>query len=291
MIAWRSRVIVGGALALTGLGAAWLLLREPREQAPFYLCIMHAQKTPPPAVRLSWSRTMILAVGLAMNAEERGQIEPILEASTTRWEARANPLLEDFEDDDPDAALVAWLAGGPAYVGTALAASKTDYCGTDGFCVRVVPSGAPCPPGSGVSANESDRGRATFLAWPFAHAVFLRVPADGDARATADVLRAAARKSTLIGLVIAGTDEEAERSEPYATLGEHWRRHETWKLAAREDGGTGNGLDEKTHVFPASLDARDVIVLPRFEAIRSPGKLRDEVRSLAPRAHVSAAAN
>jgi hypothetical protein len=290
VIARRSRVIVGAALALTGLGAAWVLLHAPREQTPFHLCVVHAHKPPQRALRLRWSRTMIAAVGLATNADERGQIEPILDASTTRWEARANPLLEDFEDDDPDAALAAWFASGPAYVGTAMAASKTDYCGADGFCVRVVPNGAPCPSGSSVPANEADRGRASFLAWPFAHAVFLRVPADGDARATADVLRAAARKSTQIGLVIAGTDEEAERSEPYATLGERWRRHETWKLAAREDGGT-DGPDEKTPVFPAFLEARDVIVLPRFEAIRSPGRLRDEVRGLAPRAYVAAAAN
>ncbi len=230
---------------------------------------------------------MISAVGLAMTGEDRAQIEPILEASTTRWEARANPLLEDFEDDDPDAALTAWFESAPPYVGTAMAASKTRYCGSDGFCVRAVHAGDACAVGWSEGASESDRGRARFLAWPFAYAILVRVPPEADPRATAETLRAAARRSSQIGLIIAGTDADAQREEPYATLGEHWRQHESWKFAASADGGAGDGEGEARAVFPAHLDRKEVLVLPRFEALRTGGALLEEVRRLAPNTRVS----
>lgn len=283
----KARVVLSAAVGAALASAWWLPCATHLDPMPFTLCVTGAQTTAPRMAHVRLSPSLLTAVALGMTDEERAQLGAILEHSRTRWEGRANPLLEDFEDDDPDAELEAWISHGPPLISAAMAASVGSYCGVDGFCVDVVPRGDRCPRGS--VARESERERARFLAWPFGYAVLVRVPAGSSGGETAHILRAAARRSTRIGLVIAGADEETGNAEPLPTLAEHWRRHDSWKEAAQHaDGGSAHAEEgAAAPPFPANLDRRDVLVMPQFGAIQTPDALVEEVRPLAPTARVT----
>jgi hypothetical protein len=261
-------------------GAAVALLRErapaalggvpfrplPADPAPFAFCAARSPALVDGTVR---DEAVMASMILALAPEERARLAELLDNANARWEARANPLLEDLGAGDPDAELVAWLAGAPAAVSVAMAASRATFCAADGYCAAPADARGACP--AGFSPVTGDDGRARFLAWPFGHALRLRADTAEHARAAADALRVRARGRTHIGLVV--QSPAADEDDLRARL----IRHETLKgvVERRGDGALGGATQR------LALDARDVVVIPRLDALAAREELADEVRAAA----------
>jgi len=129
----------------------------------FDMCVAQAPSTP--AARPVWNDAVLSAVARTLAPTERGTLDDALGASAIRWEANVNPMLEDLEGGDPDAALIAWFKTAPSFVRTAQASTKLRTCAPDGCCASPRALGALCPAGSAApnSADETDRAR--FLRW------------------------------------------------------------------------------------------------------------------------------
>jgi hypothetical protein len=234
---------------------------------------------------MRWSRPIVFGFLRALSTEQAGMLSSTLVDANRRWEARANPFLEDLEDGDPDEALAQWLAHGPLVARAALTAAHTRRCGGDGWCVGVIARGTACPAGfSLLRRGTPEWRRAQFVNWPFGYASWLRARSEADAIDAAKTLRAAASESTRIGLVLHLTDDEATR-DSVGDLRDALIRHEVLRRAgSREDRMTTDAADATAgEAFPAKLDALDVVIFPRFEVVQDPASLEHEVHALAPK--------
>ena len=262
---------VAGGVASLGFGA-W---RAPTDYG-VALCVARAAHPLAPG---SFDETLFAAAALSLTEEDRTQLESVVGAANTRWEGRANPLLEDFGEGDPDNELEDWLSHAPASVLTAFAASSPRFCALDGFCVEAVMPSAPCSSGFDRPRAKADRERARFLAWPFGHALWLRAETAHDAELAADALRHRARESRWIGLVLHASDGQRVEQDPFAELRERFVRHEVLKRVAIEKDA---GADDGANHFPLHLDPREILVFPRVQALTSLAAFEEELRASAP---------
>lgn len=266
---WRNWAGAVATLAvwLSG-GVAWSRVhhRAPvaatsTTEPPYAFDVCIAQVTGPSPAHLGWNDGVLSAVVRTLAPTERGTLEVALGDAAMRWEARANPMLDDLEGGDPDAALVTWFKTAPSFVRTAQASAKLQSCSPDGLCVSPRTIGAACPAGSAPpkSADEDDRGR--FLLWTWGHALRFRASSPEAARSAAAVLREHARSSRAIAIVMTSEDAEATKVAPFATMRRGWETVGGLKAASRRD--------RKTPMSTFAIDERadEVIVLPRLEAI------------------------
>lgn len=297
----RTRALVFVAFAaVAALAAARLIPRseDPPRAVDLGFRFCRGRGGPPRRDESAWSYPLVFGLLVALRPEEARSLGSALEEANRRWDTKANPLIEDLDETDPDDALAQWLEHPPVAATTAMAAARTRFCGTDGFCVRVVPRASPCPSTYEPLGDEDARvnDRALFLAWPFGHAVWLRARTPEAASSTVTALRAHALDdpTTGIGLVLHVGDDERSRVTTGA-LRDELIRHEVLRRKATQqdldeddgdaaapfrvggDGGAGAGT-----AFPADMDPLDVIVLPRLEAIQEPGSLAKEIRATAP---------
>jgi hypothetical protein len=297
----RAAALAAIAVAVVALVVGRRML-APRKGASagagFTFCAAHADA--PRQGEGTWSYPLVFGVLLSLSAEEGAALERALDEANRRWQARANPFTEDLEDTDPDEALTRWLEGAPASAGVAMAAARTRYCATDGFCVAVAPSGSPCREGwVRLAADSPEMARARFLAWPFGYAAFLRAETPEGAR---DAARALRSNRTHVGLVLHARDEEeAKRRVP--GLVDRLRRHEILRRAASlrgdessagraspfraADGEEADAAPLPAAEFPARLGDLDVVVLPRLEIVKEPDALEREVLRAAPGLHLA----
>ncbi len=239
------------------------------------MCITHGAG---PAEQ-RWSESVLASVARTLTNGERSSLEEALALSATRWEARANPLLEDIEGTHPDASLEAWFETAPPFVRTAQSTARLHACAPDGFCARPRTS-ASCPPGWTPPATDADEGRARFLAWPSGHALRFRAPSETDARRAAVLLRTRIHGSQRIALVLGADDIEVTKHEPLVKVRDLWERRATLrKIASGEhreaDAGAASG-----DTLPA-VDPRELVVLPRLETISDDRALEAEVMGIA----------
>ncbi|WP_394833579.1 hypothetical protein LVJ94_44440 [Pendulispora rubella] len=268
-----SVVLVAGALA-------FFLLRTRPVENGIVLCGARVPQAPvPPAL----DEPLFAAVALSLTDEERRTLETVLADANTRWEARANPLLDDLGDGEPDDAFDAWLERAPTPVAVAYAASSPRFCATDGFCVEVLMPASSCSPGF-APVTGHDLERARFLAWPFAHAAWLHAGSEADAARIADTLRAQARARSpkgQMGLVLQAGDELRAREPPFAELRERFLRHEALKRLAKDAGAALEAMKKDApgeRTFPIRLAPADVLVLPGLEALTHRDAFEAELR-------------
>ncbi|WP_394823732.1 hypothetical protein [Pendulispora albinea] len=249
-----------GVMATSSRGIPWGLAAPPEERQ-VALCGGWGAR---PSADLSFDETLFAAVALSLSEDQRTRLEGLVEEANARWERRANPLFEDFDEGEPDDALEHWLSEAPASVLTAFTASAGRFCATDGLCVEPVMPSAPCPPGFTRFATNADRERARFLAWPFGYARWFRAETEAAASKAAEALRRAGASSKRIGLVVHLGDGERTKEPPFAELRERFVRHETLKRIAQNGGAED---EPRSDHFPLRLDPRDVLVLPRLAAV------------------------
>lgn len=278
------RVAIAIAVLLVVVGAGWLLSRTgdstPARPAPSYAFEICVGRHDAGAGRAAaeWDGAVLAAVVRALTVAERASLEAAVETAATRWEARANPLLEDLGDGDPDATLVEWVRKAPPFVKTAQHAVQREGCGVDGLCAMPRPPGGACPAGT-VAATESEIGRARFLVWPWGHALRFRAPDEGTLEEAAALLREKVGKSTRIAVVMAPGDTEVTRLAPFERLRELWTRRVVARRIAKGGDGTLPAGDE-TAIVPV---AREIVILPRLDAIREDHAFEAEIRAVAPR--------
>ena len=248
--------------------------REARAYA-FTMCVKRGE--PPKKNTERWSEAVLASVARTLTNGERTALEEALSISATRWEARANPLLDDIEDVDPDVSVETWAASAPRFVGTAQATARQPACAPDGFCAAPQ-TGASCAPGW-APASDADDGRARFLAWPWGHALRMRAPSETDARRAAVLLRLRIHGSKRIALVLAADDVQVTRGEPFVKLRDLWKRRATLRAIALH-GAEAADAEELADALPA-LDPRELVILPRLETISDDRALEAEVMSIA----------
>ncbi len=264
----RKLVAIAALIVAVVLAAA--IFSRPRAPQGFAMCIARGAPKGPSALR----EPVLTALARQLSNEERTALEEALALSASRWEARANPLLEDLEDSSPDAPLEAWSKTAPSFVRIAQLAAKTQLCAPDGFCVRPRTRNA-CPAGWTPTRGEEE-ARARFVLWPWGHAIRLRARTEADARTAAEQLRHHARTSERIALVLASDDDAVTHTAPFLVLRDRWKRHAiAGKIARAEkiDPPTEPGL---------VLDPRELVVIPRLGTIQDDRALAAEVHGVAP---------
>jgi len=270
------------ALALSvAVGGASVAFVRARHTANRYGIDLCGARTTSPTPAVEFDDALLAAALVSLDDDERARVENVVNDANARWEARANPLLEDLADGEPDDELELWSSDAPASVATAFAASTTRFCAGDGFCVEAVTRTAPCSPGFARLSVAKELERARFLAWPFGYAVWLRAETPRDARAAADSLRLRAHSSSHIGLVLHSDDAQRAAEPPFADLRDRLFCHEALKAIAR-DAGARAATDLDASTSRLHLDPRDVVVLPSLAALTSLDAFRAELRSIAP---------
>ncbi|WP_394844037.1 hypothetical protein LZC95_44160 [Pendulispora brunnea] len=269
------KALLAAAFVLAAGALAFFLLRARPVENGIVLCGAHAPR--PASSQLDAS--LFAGVALSLTDEERRALENVLADANTRWEARANPLLDDLGDGEPDDAFEAWLEHAPTPVAVAYAASSPRFCATDGFCAEAVMPGAPCSPGF-APATGKDLERARFLAWPFAHAAWLHASSEADAKRMADALRSREHSPAAhIGLVLQAGDEPRTHEPPFAELRERFLRHEALERLAK--GASLESVKKDAPVertFPLHLAPSDVLVLPGLDALTHRDAFEAELR-------------
>lgn len=250
-----------GAAGAVIVVVAWFAWRGRKPAPPppppyaFDMCVTHAPP-PGPAPHPQWNDAVLAAVARTLSPEERASLEEALNTSAVRWEAKANPVLEDLEGGDPDAPVIAWFKKGPSFLRTAQASSRLRECTPDGtLCIRPRAKGAACPEGWTAPASADEDDRARFIQWSWGHALrFSGV--DGEQ------LRQRVPASKAIAVVMTADDAEVTKKDPYAVMRERWGKIAALKRAARHERGAS-----PTTGFVVDIAPSDVIVLPRHDAM------------------------
>jgi hypothetical protein len=155
----------------------------------------------------------------AMPPTELAALAGALDELWRRLAIRANPFVEDLEDDSPEAPLRAWLRQHFAALAAASAlAQPTWETGDRDIAVSVARSCAAtpepvtshpvrtrCVPLWGIIGDPAEE-RARFLAWPVARAIVLRAPAPEDAALGAEELRASSTQGSRVALILLERD-------------------------------------------------------------------------------------
>jgi hypothetical protein len=220
----------------------------------------------------------------AMPPTELAALAGALDELGRRLPIRANPFVEDLEDDAPEAPLRAWLRQHFAAIAAASAlAQPTWQTGDRDIAVSVARSCAAaaepvtshaararCVPlwGIGDAAEE----RARFVAWPVARAIILRAPAPDDAALGAEELRASNTEGSRVALILLERDAvRGDRTE------ERRVRAAARAVASLLRGDVGSDAaailafarDRPGGRLFADLDLspRDVLVVPRLSSL------------------------
>lgn len=272
----RGAAVAAVVLALLVSGTmTWTFARAaPRQAYASTVCVAHDA----PKASHRGSERVLAAAVRTLTPDERASLEDALTLSVTRWEARANPMLEDIEGLDPDRSLNEWLRQSPAPSRVARTATRRQICALDGLCVRATFDGT-CPQGWSAPRDANEEARARFLAWPWGKAMRFRATTPLDAQRAAARLRESARTSKQIGLVLAADDADVAREPPYAHLRELWRRQAT--LAAIVE-GTAREAPFEHDTDLTIADGRDIVVLPRLDGIDRESELVAAVLAAAP---------
>jgi hypothetical protein len=214
----------------------------------------------PPKKRPTWNETILASVARSLTPAERASLEEALGNAATRWEARANPLLDDLEGGDPNAALIAWFKKGPQFLATAQATARWRTCATDGFCVVPRGPGAECPQDTQPPADLKEDDRARFIHWSWGHALRFRAATPDAARAAAEALRDGARTSKTVAVVMLAEDAEVTTHPPYDVIRERWRKVGGLERVAHH---------EKTAPPTVTIEEtpNEIIVLPRHDVM------------------------
>lgn len=243
----------------------------------FDVCIVQAGGKAP---RQAWNDAVLSAVARQLSDTERASLEEALGVAATRWEARANPMLEDLEDGDPDASLAKWLKTAPAFVRTAEASAKMRLCAPDGFCVVPRAKNAACPAESLAPKTADEEDRARFVLWAWGHALRFRAKTPEEARAAAARLRERARSSRAIAIVMTEDDPEVTKSPPFADMRQRWRKVGALSRIVRKE-----PVAPPPDTFAVEEAPNEVIVLPRLEVLSGGNAdevVRGEVNAIAP---------
>jgi hypothetical protein len=142
-----------------------------------------------------------------LSPARRSSLLDEIEAAVASVEARSNPLLVDFIEDDLGAVIrrnQRWLL---PVCNAASALLASSYEGPDGFRVQVLAPNAPTTPGDVPARKREPEGarerRARFLAWPASRSVTVRTQsAQGARRLEADLRDACADAESSIALVV-----------------------------------------------------------------------------------------
>jgi hypothetical protein len=220
----------------------------------------------------------------AMPPTELAALAGALDELWRRLAIRANPFVEDLEDDSPEAPLRAWLRQHFAALAAASAlAQPTWETGDRDIAVSVARSCAAAPEpvtshpvrtrcvplwGIGDPAEE----RARFVAWPVARAIVLRAPAPEDAALGAEELRASSTQGSRVALILLERDaargDRTEESRVRAAaravtplLRGDVGRDATAILAFARDRPGGRLFAD------LDLSPRDVLVVPRLSSL------------------------
>ena len=220
----------------------------------------------------------------AMPPAELGALAGALDELSRRLAIRANPLVEDLEDDSPEAPLGAWLR---QHLGALAAASAlaqpTWEAGDRDIAVSVArscaaapepvashPARARCVPLWGIGDPAEERAR--FVAWPVTRAIVLRAPAPDDAALGAEELRASNTEGSRVALILLERDaargdrtEESRVRAAARAVAPHLRgdvgRDAAAILALARDRPSGRLFAD------LDLSPRDVLVVPRLSSL------------------------
>jgi hypothetical protein len=220
----------------------------------------------------------------AMPPTELAALAGALDDLWRRLAIRANPLVEDLEDDSPEAPLRGWLSQHVAALSAASAlAQPTWEAGDRDIAVSVARScagalelvsshavRARCVPLWGIGDPAEERAR--FVAWPVARAIVLRAPAPDDAARGAEELRASSTESSRMALIL--LERDAVRGD---RMEESRVRAAARAVAARLRGDVPGDAaailafarDRPGGRLFADLDLspRDVLVVPRLSSL------------------------
>jgi hypothetical protein len=230
----------------------------------------------------------------AMAPAELAALAGALDELGRRLAIRANPFVEDLEDDPPETAVRAWLIGHLAALSAAsalaqpvwepgdrdIAVSLERTCAAAPELIASQGVQARCIPLWGIGDPAEERAR--FAAWPVARAIVLRAPAPDAAARGAEVLRASNVDASRIALVL--REEDASRGD---------RAEESHVRAAartvasflRDEGGReAAAILTLARDRPAGrlfadleLSPRDVLVVPRLSSLAERGAFAREV--------------
>jgi hypothetical protein len=220
----------------------------------------------------------------AMPPTELTALVSALDELSRRLAIRANPLVEDLEDDSPEAPLGAWLRQHYAALAAASAlAQPTWEAGDRDIAVSVArscaaapepvtshPVRARCVPLWGIGDPAEERAR--FVAWPVARAIVLRAPASDDAALGAEELRASNTQGSRVALILLERDaargdrtEESLVRAAARAVAPHLRgdvgRDAAALLAFARDRPGGRLFAD------LDLSPRDVLVVPRLSSL------------------------
>lgn len=256
--------------------AAEVARRTPRRAFP--MCVAREAERRPS--KRTNNDALLGAVARTLEEPERASLEEALTSAAIRWEARANPMLDDLEDGDPDAALEAWFKKAPKFVRTAQSAAQVVVCAPDGFCVTPRMAEDACPAGFAAPEGAAEDGRSRFLGWPWGHAWRFRARSAADARASAEALRARLRESKRVAIVMTADDVGLTKVPPYAKTRELWGRVAGLRaLAKKEPSVMTSGLGR---FFGRVEDEREIVVLPHIGSVAEEAALVAEVLASAP---------
>ncbi len=191
------------------------------------------------------------AVYRHLSSEAKPALTEALEESISRRESQLNSFVVDLEDSAPDSALKRLGNSAPETFGTAQRLLLSNYCGSDGFCVRV--NRGLCAPDEYLPTGR-ERERARFLAWPYAHARIVRA----EGKPLRQQMATELRKRTRVALVLdaAPSSDEAEAK--------------TMNLVERREllRRTANSITESA-VFdiPWSPEVDELLVVPTLSAV------------------------
>jgi hypothetical protein len=245
-------------------------------------------------------RAAALALG-SLSPPALGALAGALEELTKRLEIKANPLVEDLDDDPPGAELSALArTAGPSVTASDAVATHRHASGDRRLVVGIA---AQCPttPERGVSCvplwpavgADDDGARARFFAWSLASAGVLSVRDAAASERAVSVLRARSLGSdSAIALVLteadlAGGRDGADQNRVRA------RAARALELARSDPTADTRLLARLAEQAPSGrvvpwlqLDADEVLVVPRLGALGHIAALAREIDETASRIHL-----
>lgn len=277
-----------GALAALGaagmLGAAGTVAMRSKlapDRTPWLR--IHAGAEPPEDRREAPVLWLALA---ALPRARRASLLDEVEAALASTEARENPLLIDFVDDDVGDVFhrnQSWVLP-ICTASSALLASS--YGAPDGFSVEVLavnaPRGSADVPAWKREPEDARARRARFLAWPAARSIVVRGKSADAARRVAEHLRdATTNPESALAIVV--DSRILDGRSPDARLDRVLSRLQRARARLRGDGGlplSPVAPAAGVRVLPwMALGDAERLVVPKLGALSPAGRFESELRS------------
>ncbi len=200
-------------------------------------------------------------------------------------EARAHPLGIDLEEINPRETLKTWAPRVLPSWDAALALSAPSSCSADGEAqVRLARScegilaGERCAP---LWGKTSFPRRIAFLAWPFTHAIVLRIPASEQRTRISTALRARVGDTSTLALVLSA--EHPCSPELAEELGQELSRIRRFQThLGPEEQRIPHRIPTSQVALPSAfgLDPTLLVLVPRKSTMAEPERFSREVTEL-----------